>query len=139
MLAGRNTHEFNNLLQVIGGYTRCVMEEMPPEDDEADLRQVLKAADRAATLTSQLLGFSRRRVLQPANVDPNAVVADVAKMLQPLIGDRILLQVTQKDGIGTVYADAGEFRAQAALNLCLNARDAMPDGGLSCVARAAPC
>ncbi|MGA2035258.1 MAG: response regulator [Thermoguttaceae bacterium] len=129
LLAGGIAHEFNNLLQVIGGYTTCAMEDLSPQEHRyEDLQQVRTAAERAAVLTRQLLGFSRRRMLQPENVDPNQLVADVAKMLHPLVGDRISVKIVLRKDIGTVYADPGELQ-QALLNLCLNARDAMPSGG----------
>ena len=129
LLAGGIAHEFNNLLQVIGGYTTCAMEDLSPQEQRyKDLQQVRTATDRAATLTRQLLGFSRRRILQPDNVDPNQLVDDLAQMLRPLVGDRISVEVDLREDIGTVYADPGELQ-QALLNLCLNARDAMPSGG----------
>jgi PAS domain S-box-containing protein len=129
LLAGGIAHEFNNLLQVISGYTTCAMEDLSPQEQRyKDLQQVRTATDRAAVLTRQLLGFSRRRILQPDNVDPNQLVAGLAEMMRPLVGDRISVQVILRDDIGTVYADPGELQ-QALLNLCLNARDAMPSGG----------
>ncbi len=86
-LAGGIAHEFNNLLQAIGGYAHCAMEGLPSgEQRYGDLQQVIKAADRAAMLTRQLLGFSRRSVAQCKHLDPNAVVADLAKLVRPLIG-----------------------------------------------------
>ena len=129
LLAGGIAHEFNNLLQVIGGYTTCAMEGLPPQEQRCkDLQQVHTATHRAATLTRQLLGFSRRRTLQPDNIDPNQLVADLAQMLRPLVGGCIFVEVVLREDIGTVYADSGELQ-QALLNLCLNARDAMPSGG----------
>ena len=129
LLAGGIAHEFNNLLQVIGGYAACASEGLSPQEPRyKDLQQVCTAADRAAALTRQLLGFSRRRTLQPENVDPNHLVADLAQMLRPLVGGRISVETVLREDIGTVYADPGELQ-QALLNLCLNARDAMPSGG----------
>lgn len=128
-LAGGIAHEFNNLLQVIGGYARCAREGLSPKESRyQDLQQVLKAADRAATLTRQLLGFSRRGVLQPATVDPNQVVASLAQVMRSTIGEHISLEVALGADVGSIDADPGEFQ-QALLNLCLNARDAMPSGG----------
>jgi DNA-binding response OmpR family regulator len=128
-LAGGIAHEFNNLLQVIGGYANCAKEGLSPQEERyLDLQQVLKAADRAGTLTRQLLRFSRRRVIQPTSVDPNQVVANLAEMLRPLIGEHIALEMILGNGVGAVQVDADEFQ-QALLNLCLNARDAMPSGG----------
>ncbi len=129
LLAGGVAHEFNNLLQVISGYTTCAMEDLSPQEQRyKDLQQVRAATNRAATLTRQLLGFSRRRALQPDKVDPSQLVAGLTEMLRPLVGDRISVEVALRDDIGTVYADPGELQ-QALLNLCLNARDAMPSGG----------
>jgi two-component system, cell cycle sensor histidine kinase and response regulator CckA len=129
LLAGGVAHEFNNLLQAIGGYTNCAMEGLLPDNQRySDLDQVRKATDRAATLTRELLGFSRRRKLQPVSLDPNEVVDDLVKMLRPLIGAHIDLKTVFGDDVGSVYADPGELH-QILLNLCLNARDAMPSGG----------
>ncbi|MHC4401137.1 MAG: PAS domain S-box protein [Planctomycetota bacterium] len=128
-LAGGIAHEFNNLLQAIGGYTKYAMEGLSPEEQRhQDLEQVLKAADRATTLTRQLLGFSRRQVLRRKNIQPNEVVADLTKMVRPVIGEHIQLDLSLGEDVGTVYADLGELQ-QVLLNLCLNARDAMPSGG----------
>ncbi len=100
----------------------------PQEARHQDLQQVLNASIRASTLTRQLLGFSRRSVLEKKHVDPNRVVADLATMIRPLIGSPIRLETFLEPEIGTVCADPGELQ-QALLNLCLNARDAMPSGG----------
>jgi len=128
-LAGGTAHEFNNLLQAIGGYTRFAMQGLSPEDQRChDLEQVLKAHDRAATLTKQLLGFGRRQVLRQEAVCPNKVVAELADMLRPLIGEDIELEVFLDEDMGTIQADPGVLQ-QMLLNLCLNARDAMPGGG----------
>ena len=128
-LAGGIAHEFNNLLQAIDGYTNYAMEGLSAEEQRyQDLQQVRKATDRAATLTRQLLGFSRRQVLRRKNVDPNHVVADLTKLVRPVIGEHIQLELSLADNVGTVYADPGELQ-QVLLNLSLNARDAMPTGG----------
>jgi two-component system, cell cycle sensor histidine kinase and response regulator CckA len=128
-LAGGIAHEFNNLLQAIEGYTAYAMQGLSPEESQyQDLQQVLKASSRATSLTRQLLGFSRRRNLEKKIVDLNRVVADLARMIRPLIGAHIQLETNFDPEIGTVCADPGELQ-QALLNLCLNARDAMPSGG----------
>ena len=128
-LAGGVAHEFNNLLQAIRGYADYALEGLDPAEPRAgDLRQIVKAADRAAAITRQLLGFSRRRVLEQRHVDPNRVVAELADMIRPLIGEHIRLETVLGEDAGTAWADAGELQ-QALLNLCLNARDAMPGGG----------
>jgi len=128
-LAGGIAHEFNNLLQAIRGYTQYAMEGLPAEDQRyQDLEQVVKASDRAATLTRELLGFSRRQVLERVNLEPGEIVAAMVKMLRPLIGERIDLQISLATDTGSLYADRGLLQ-QMLLNLCINARDAMPDGG----------
>ena len=128
-LAGGVAHEFNNLLQSIRGYTRYAMEDLDPQDRSfKDLEVVLQAAERAETLTRQLLGFGRRQMLQYADLDPNQVVADSVRMLRPLIDAHIHLELVLGEGIGTVHADATHLQ-QLLMNLCINARDAMPDGG----------
>ena len=128
-MAGGIAHEFNNLLQAIGGYTRYAMEGLKPEEQPyQDLQNVLQAADRAKSLTRQLLSFSRRQTVERKNLDANQMVGDVTKMLRPLLGEQIQLKVILGQDVGTVFADAGSFQ-QVLLNLCLNARDAMPSGG----------
>jgi two-component system, NtrC family, sensor kinase len=128
-LAGGIAHEFNNLLQAIGGYTRYAMEGLKPEEQPyQDLQNVVQAADRAAALTRQLLSFSRRQAVERKECDANQMVADVTKMLRPLLGEAIQLSVNLGSEVGMIYADAGSFQ-QVLLNLCLNARDAMPSGG----------
>ena len=128
-LAGGIAHEFNNLLQAIGGYTRYAMEGLNPEEQpHQDLQNVLQAADRAKSLTRQLLSFSRRQTVERKHLDANQMVGDVTKMLRPLLGESIQLKVILGQDVGIVFADAGSFQ-QVLLNLCLNARDAMPSGG----------
>jgi signal transduction histidine kinase/CheY-like chemotaxis protein len=128
-LAGGIAHEFNNLLQAIGGYTRCAMEELRPEQQPyQDLENVIEAADRAATLTRQLLSFSRRETVERKRLDANQMVGDLSKMLRRLLGEQVQLKVLLGKDVGPVLADAGSFQ-QVLLNLCLNARDAMPGGG----------
>jgi len=128
-LAGGIAHEFNNLLQAISGYTHYALEGLlPHERRHQDLRQVLKATDRAAALTRQLLGFSRHQTLDPQNVAPNRVVRDLQDMVRPIIGEHIELEVRLDPAVDAVYADVGQLH-QVLLNFCLNARDAMPSGG----------
>jgi two-component system, cell cycle sensor histidine kinase and response regulator CckA len=128
-LAGGIAHEFNNLLQAIRGYTKYGMEGLPPDDQRfLDLDQVMKAADRATVLTRQLLGFSRRQVLERANCDPREVITDLLKLLRPVIGEYIDLEFSLAPNASQVYADRGLLE-QMLLNLCINARDAMPNGG----------
>ena len=128
-LAGGIAHEFNNLLQAIGGYTSYAMQGLSPTEERYnDLEQVLKASERATVLTRQLLGFSRRRAIQPKSTDANALVHDLVRLAKPAVGAHISLELALRDDVGTVYADPGELQ-QALLNLCINARDAMPSGG----------
>jgi PAS domain S-box-containing protein len=127
-LAGGVAHEFNNLLQTIRGYTQYGMQGLDPADQRwQDLDQVLKAAERAGTLTRQLLSFGRQQPLERRDVDPNQVVDELAQMLRPLIGAHIDLQLLPGD-VPQVNADAAQLQ-QVLMNLCINARDAMPDGG----------
>jgi PAS domain S-box-containing protein len=128
-LAGGIAHEFNNLLQAIEGYTNYALDGLPPDQQRhQDLQQVLKASGRAATLTRQLLGFSRHQVLERKNIDPNQVVNELIAMLRPLIGAHIQVKTVLAEDAGVILADTGELE-QALLNLCVNARDAMPSGG----------
>jgi signal transduction histidine kinase len=128
-LAGGIAHEFNNLLQAISGFTRYAMEALKPEDQPyQDLQNVLQAADRAATLTRQLLSFSRRQAVERTRLDTNQTIGSLMKMLRPLLGEQIQLKVILGTDIEPIFADAGSLQ-QVLLNLCLNARDAMPSGG----------
>ncbi|HUY33400.1 MAG TPA: response regulator [Pirellulales bacterium] len=129
LLAGGVAHEFNNLLQAIRGYTQFAMRDLPPDEQRfQDLEQVLQAAGRAATLTRQLLGFSRKEALRRVHVDPRQVVTDLVKMIKPLIGEHIEITTKVPREVGTLCADAGLLQ-QMLMNLCINARDAMPSGG----------
>ncbi|MFI5214340.1 MAG: PAS domain S-box protein [Gemmatimonadales bacterium] len=128
-LAGGVAHDFNNLLTVIHSYSQLVLDTLSPDDARrADIGQISHAAERAATLTKQLLAFSRRQVLQPTVVDLNAIVADAEKMLQRLIGDRVELVTHLQPELPAVRADVGQLE-QVIMNLAVNAGDAMPDGG----------
>ena len=128
-LAGGVAHDFNNLLTAIIGYTDLLGDQIEPADAKrADLHEIRAAAERATDLTRQLLAFSRKQVLQPRVLDLNAVVFAVEKMLQRLIGEDISLEIKLTDGSATVRADPGQME-QVILNLAVNARDAMPDGG----------
>jgi PAS domain S-box-containing protein len=128
-LAGGVAHDFNNLLTVITSYSDLILETLPaghPQRD--DVEQIIKAAAAAATLTRQLLAFSRRQVLQPAVLDLNAVVSGTEKILRRLIGEDIDLVTTLAPDLGAVKADSGQVE-QVIMNLAVNARDAMPTGG----------
>jgi two-component system, cell cycle sensor histidine kinase and response regulator CckA len=126
-LAGGVAHDFNNLLTVIHGYSRLLAASSTPEQD-ADLKEVIRAAERAAALTRQLLAFSRRQVLQATILDWNAIVSDMASMLQRLIGEQLALVVSLARDLRLVRADRVQLE-QVLMNLIVNARDAMPGGG----------
>jgi PAS domain S-box-containing protein len=128
-LAGGVAHDFNNLLQVIGGYTEMALAVLPPEDKAARQLELGRGAiGRAARLVRQLLMFGRQQVGQPETIDLNNVVADMLKMLRRLIGENIDLILKPGYKPQMVYADPGQME-QVIMNLCVNARDAMPDGG----------
>ena len=128
-LAGGVAHDFNNLVGVIIGYGDLLAKDLGPR--HAGLRrveQIRKAADRAAALTRQLLAFSRKQVLQPKVLDLNAVVTDFETMLRRLIPEHIQLVTALQEGLGRVKADPSQIE-QVIVNLAVNARDAMPEGG----------
>jgi signal transduction histidine kinase len=128
-LAGGVAHDFNNLLTVVGGYSRVLLDELAPSDERyADLLEIKKAADRAASLTRQLLAFSRQQILEPRTFDPGEVISGMAMMLQRLIGEDIRLVLEADPGRSMIHADPGQIE-QVVVNLAVNARDAMPGGG----------
>lgn len=128
-LAGGIAHDFNNLLSVIIGYSEIVEERLKPDDPlRAKIEVIKKAGQRGASLTRQLLVSSRRQALIPKVLDLNAVVADTEKMLQRLIGEDVELITVLASELGHVRADRGQIE-QVIMNLAVNARDAMPEGG----------
>ena len=128
-LAGGVAHDFNNLLGVILGYGELLLRRMPADDaSRPKVEEILKAGERAAGLTRQLLAFSRKQVLQPKVLDLAAVVTETSRMLVRLIGEDIKLVTATKEGLGRVKADPGQLE-QILMNLAVNARDAMPGGG----------
>jgi signal transduction histidine kinase/PAS domain-containing protein len=129
VLAGGVAHEFNNLLTVIQGNVELVLADLDGNESEREvLATVVRAAQRAAGLTRQLLAFSRRQVLERGELDLNALLPNLAKMLHPALGPDINLRLERAHGLRPVLADAGAIE-QLLMNLALNARDAMPQGG----------
>lgn len=128
-LAGGVAHDFNNLLQVMQGYTRLAMDELEsPELRRAHLESVCNAVEKAASLTAQLLAFGRRQSLEKVDCDLNLLVQDHLKMVRRLIGEHISVEFIPGHAIGNARVDRSQIE-QVVLNLCLNARDAMPNGG----------
>ena len=129
-LAGGIAHDFNNLLTVMGGRSALLLQRGGFSDAvRTDVELIGKTADRAAALTRQLLAFSRKQVLEPRPVEPNALVGRVVPMLRRLIGEHIELVIVAGRDVGHVLADPGQVE-QVIMNLVVNARDAMPDGGM---------
>ncbi len=128
-LAGGVAHDFNNLLTVINSYAEFAIEDLREEDPlRVDLLQILDAGKRAATLTRQLLAFSRKQVLEPKVLCLNEIVVDLEKMLRRLIGEDIELSTSLAGDLGHITADPGQIE-QVLMNLAVNAKDAMPTGG----------
>jgi len=129
-LAGGVAHDFNNLLTVIGGHAHLSLSR-GPESSQAkdDLLQIISAVHRAAALTRQLLAFSRKRVIQPKILDVDQVVSELGRFLKRLIGENIELKIRIAPELGRTKADRTQIE-QVIMNLALNARDAMPDGGI---------
>jgi PAS domain S-box-containing protein len=128
-LAGGVAHDFNNMLTAIMSYSDLILADMPPESPlRSDMVEIVKAAEKATALTRKLLAFSRQQVLRPALVDMNATIEGLRKMIKRLIGPAIELSVQPGEGLWTVSADPTEIE-RVLMNLVLNARDAMADGG----------
>jgi PAS domain S-box-containing protein len=128
-LAGGIAHDFNNLLTVINGYSQLIFNRLPVTDpNRLRLAEIQKAGERAASLTRQLLAFSRKQMLQPEVVNLNTLLTELLKLLQRLIGEDIELALTTAVDLGLTKVDPGQFE-QAIINLAVNARDAMPHGG----------
>jgi two-component system cell cycle sensor histidine kinase/response regulator CckA len=128
-LAGGIAHDFNNLLTIIKGYTELALKrpKISPEL-QADVERIEDASERASTLVRQLLAFSRRQVLQPKLVDLNSIVVGLDKLLRRLMDEDIGMSTIPGKNIGTIKADPGQME-QVIMNLVVNARDAMPNGG----------
>jgi two-component system cell cycle sensor histidine kinase/response regulator CckA len=128
-LSGGVAHDFNNLLGLVIGYGEILQEGLPSENPlRRNVDEILKAGRRAAALTRQLLAFSRQQVLDPKVVNLNAVVSDMESMLRRLIGEDVELTCVRESSLGTIKADPGQLE-QVIMNLAVNARDAMPEGG----------
>ena len=127
-LAGGVAHDFNNILTVIQGHASLLATSRLGEMDEKSANQIVQAASRAASLTRQLLTFSRRQLIQPKRLDMNKIVGNLTNMLGRLLGEDIALQLNYCQAPPNVEADAGMME-QILLNLAVNARDAMPKGG----------
>jgi two-component system cell cycle sensor histidine kinase/response regulator CckA len=129
ILAGGMAHDFNNLLTAIMGYSEIILMDLHQEDPfHLYVEEITKAAHRGASLTHQLLAFSRKQILQPRVINLNEVVIDMDKMLRRLIGEDIDLVALIDQELGLVKADPGQIE-QIIMNLAVNARDAMPNGG----------
>jgi signal transduction histidine kinase len=128
-LAGGVAHDFNNLLSVILGYTTLMLDEVEPADPlREEIEEVRRAGERARDLTSRLLSFSRRQMLEPRPVDLSSVVEGMQSMLRRLIGASVDLSLLAPHRLGKILADPGQIE-QIVMNLAVNARDAMPNGG----------
>ncbi len=128
-LAGGVAHDFNNMLTAIGGYNALALERLEPDSPiRSDLQEIGRATDRATALTRQLLAFSRKQVLQPELLNLNGVVVEMEAMLRPLIGENVVLETDFEPALGPIEADPGQLQ-QVVLNLVVNARDAMAEGG----------
>src|SRR5260221_6160255 len=128
-LAGGIAHDFNNLLTIINGYTELLLARIPAEDRMSrEINEIRKAGQRAASLTRQLLAFSRKQILEPKILDLNAIVVDLDKMLRRLIGEDIEVTIVSAHDLRCIKADPSQIE-QVIMNLVVNARDAMPRGG----------
>ncbi|HXA51602.1 MAG TPA: PAS domain S-box protein [Candidatus Acidoferrum sp.] len=128
-LAGGVAHDFNNLLTVINGYSEMVLADLPAgENTRESILQIREAGERAASLTKQLLAFSRQQVIEPAVLNMNTIVSDTLKLLERLMGEDVTFVTRLASDLGHVMADAGQLQ-QMVMNLAVNARDAMPGGG----------
>jgi signal transduction histidine kinase len=128
-LAGGVAHDFNNVLTAIFGYSDLLLDQFGRDDPRrADVEEIRRSAQRAATLTRQLLAFSRKQMMQPRIINLNDVLTDLKGLLSRLLGEHIRLELRLGPEPWTVRADPGQIE-QVVINLCANARDAMPDGG----------
>lgn len=129
-LAGGVAHDFNNLLTVINGYADLVLSKLEPDDSLYPfVREISEAGARAASLTQQLLAFSRKQILQPRVIDVNAVVGEIEELLRRLTGEEIQVVFHLEKPLRPIFADPSQM-SQVLMNLAMNARDAMPEGGV---------
>jgi PAS domain S-box-containing protein len=129
-LAGGIAHDFNNLLTVINGYSDLMLNQLQPKDPaHGEAMEIRRAAERAAALTRQLLAFSRKQILQPKVLDLNDLIGNMDKMLRRLIGEDVHLTADLAKNLDRVKADPGQIE-QVIMNIVVNARDAMPSGGI---------
>ena len=128
-MAGGVAHDFNNLLTVITGYSELLLQKVGKSSPlYGEVEEIRRAGDRAASLTQQLLAFSRKQIIEPKVLDLNFLTSDLGKMLIRLIGENIDLKIVHGKNLGLVKVDPAQFD-QVLINLAVNARDAMPDGG----------
>ena len=129
-LAGGIAHDFNNLLSIIRGYTYLLLEDYQSDGElHESLQEIDRASERAHNLTRQLLAFSRRQLLKPQVMDLNQQIHEMGKMLRRLIGENIELEILTDENLCPIFADPGQIN-QIIMNLVVNARDAMPKGGV---------
>jgi PAS domain S-box-containing protein len=128
-LAGSITHDFNNILAVVNGYSELVLRRLGPDDPlRPQIEEIARAGEKAAALTRQLLAFTRRQVLEPRVLDLNEVVADLEPLLRRMVGEHVELMTRLGPDVEPVRADESQLE-QVIMNLAVNARDAMPEGG----------
>jgi PAS domain S-box-containing protein len=128
-LAGGIAHDFNNALTGIVGFGELLRMRLAGDEQALhDVDEILRCAERASTLTRQLLAYARRQVMEPVNLDLSALVADLMKLIGKVMGEHVEVKTVLDKNLPTIHADRGQIE-QAVMNLCLNARDAMPDGG----------
>ena len=128
-LAGGVAHDFNNILTTILGYSELMLTRIKPDDSlRGNIEEIRKAAERAAALTRQLLAFSRKQILEPKVVNLNDILKDLSTMLRRMIGEDIELTTLGAADLGRVKVDPSQIE-QVIINLVINARDAMPQGG----------
>ena len=129
ILAGGLAHDFNNMLTAINGYSELILRRVATDDPlRKPVEEIKKAGERSAELTRQLLAFSRRQLLQPTTLDLNSVVTDTSSMLKRLLGEDITITTRLAPDLWKIMADQGQL-TQVVMNLMINSRDAMPNGG----------